>query len=207
MTDARHRPFSRPVFDQVLALRSEQAQRVMARVFHRVVQSFYTIDVILQVIGRPDEVQTIERVVSQLLTEVLADLKDAQQRLDQLRLEHGVTGVPRYTHPSELTVRIVSPQVTQWAALVERLDELLVTLDALWLSGVIASRQRVDEAYQWQQRFLKLGRRIISIELRARRALKEPNAAEETEVVPLPHPLVDPIGLGASESESVVSLV
>jgi hypothetical protein len=204
MTEARHRPFSRPVFDQVLALRSEQAQRVMARVFHRVVQSFYTIDVILQVTGRPEEVQTIELVVSQLLTEVLADLKEAQLRLDQLRLEHGVTGVPRYTHPTELTVRIVSPQVTQWAALVERLDELLVTLDALWLSGVIASRQRVDEAYQWQQRLLKLGRRIISIELRARRAMKEPSSENEAEGAGNPESLAAPIGLGALASESVV---
>jgi hypothetical protein len=38
----------------------------------------------------------------------------------------------------------------------------------LWLCGILTNKQRADGAYQWQQRLLRLGRRIVEIERRAR---------------------------------------
>lgn len=48
------------------------------------------------------------------------------------------------------------------------MDELMIALDALWLCGVLSNKQRSDGVYQWQQRLLRLGRRIMAIERRAR---------------------------------------
>lgn len=168
MAESRPRPYSRPVFDQDLILRSEPAQRVMAREFTRVVQALYAIDVILRIIGEPQEIDEIETLVSELIGECARGVQGEQARLDKLREDHGVTQVPRYTNPATHSIRIVSPQVAQFVALVGRLDELMVALDALWLCGVLSNKQRAEGAYQWQQRLLRLGRRIVAIEQRAR---------------------------------------
>jgi hypothetical protein len=168
MAESRPRPYSRPVFDQDLILRSEPAQRVMAREFTRVVHALYAIDVILRIIGEPEEIDEIETLVSGLIGECARGVQGEQARLDKLREDHGVTQVPRYTNPATHSIRIVSPQVAQFVALVGRLDELMVALDALWLCGVLSNKQRAEGAYQWQQRLLRLGRRIVAIEQRAR---------------------------------------
>lgn len=179
MAESRPRPYSRPVFDQDLILRSEPAQRVMAREFTRVVHALYAIDVILRIIGEPREIDDIETLVSGLIGECARGIQGEQARLDKLREDHGVTQVPRYTNPATHSIRIVSPQVAQFVALVGRLDELMVALDALWLCGVLSNKQRADGAYQWQQRLLRLGRRIIAIEQRARASAGKRGKGEE----------------------------
>ena len=48
--------------------------------------------------------------------------------------------------------------------MVEGLDELMVLIDSLWLSGLLTNRHRSEAAYQWQQRILRIARRIAAIE-------------------------------------------
>lgn len=168
MAESKPHAYSRPVFDQTFTLRSEPALRVMRREFSRVVSALYAIDVILRIIGEAQEIDEIEGIVSGLIGDCARDVQNEQARLDQLREDHGVTQLPRYTNPETLSVRIVSPQVAQFVALVRRMDDLMVALDALWLSGSFTNKQRADGAYQWQQRLLRLGRRIVAIEQRAR---------------------------------------
>ena len=168
MADSRPRSFSRPVFDQTLYLRSEHAQRVMLREFPRVVNALYTIDVILQVIVEPEESDRIESLVAAMISRTVEEITIELARFSQLKVDHGITDTPRYTHPGTLNVRIVSPQVAQFVALVNCLDDLMVCLDSLWLSGVLSNRQRADGVHLWQQTILRLGRRIVGIEQRAR---------------------------------------
>jgi hypothetical protein len=168
MTEAKPRPYSRPVFDQSITLRSEQAQRVMAREFSRVVSALYAIDVILRIVGDDREIDEVEAVVGTLIGDCGKDVQSEKARLDKLREDNGITTLPRYTNPETINVRIVSPQIAQFVALIQRMDELMVTLDALWLCGILSNKQRSDGAYQWQQRLLRLGRRIVAIERRAR---------------------------------------
>lgn len=179
MAESKSHAYSRPVFDQTLTLRSEPAQRVMRREFSRVVSALYAIDVILRIIGETQEIDEIEEIVSSLIGDCARDVQAEQARLDQLREDHGVTQLPRYTNPETLDVRIVSPQVAQFVALVRRMDDLMVALDALWLSGSLTNKQRADGAYQWQQRLLRLGRRIVAIEQRARASAGKQGKGEE----------------------------
>jgi len=168
MAEAKPRQHSRPVFDQTITIRSEQAQRVMAREFSRVVSALYAIDVILRIIGDDQEIDEVETVVNTLISDCGKDVQNEKARLEKLREDNGITTLPRYTNPATTKVRIVSPQVAQFVALVQRMDDLMVTLDALWLCGILTNKQRSDGGYQWQQRLLRLGRRIVDIERRAR---------------------------------------
>ena len=95
-------------------------------------------------------------------------LQSEQARFDKLREDNGITATPRYTHPGQVLIRIVSPQAAQFAALLRNMDALLVSLDTLWLCGVMGNKQRGNGVYQWQQRLLRLGREIVDIERRAR---------------------------------------
>ena len=179
MAESKPHAYSRPVFDQSLTLRSEPALRVMRREFSRVVSALYAIDVILRIIGEAQEIDEIEGIVSGLIGDCAQDVQAEQARLDKLREDHGVTQLPRYTNPENLNVRIVSPQVAQFVALVRRMDDLMVALDALWLSGSLTNKQRADGAYQWQQRLLRLGRRIVAIGQRARASAGKRGQGEE----------------------------
>ncbi len=46
----------------------------------------------------------------------------------------------------------------------------MISMDTLWLSSGLSNKQRVDGNYAWQQRIIKLARRIIDIEIRARKS-------------------------------------
>lgn len=54
--------------------------------------------------------------------------------------------------------------------LVNQPDQIIATIDALWLNAVLTSRQRSDGTYQWQQRLIRLAGKVIGTEKRARLA-------------------------------------
>ena len=156
MAEAKSRSYSRPVFDQQVILQSEQAQRVYEREFRRVVEALYAIDVILRIIGDSQEADSVESMVSEMIAECADEIKSEQARFDKLREDNGITAIPRYTHPGQVQIRIVSPQAAQFAALLQKMDALMISLDTLWLCGVMGNKQRGNGVYQWQQRLLRL---------------------------------------------------
>ena len=173
MAEAKARSYSRPVFDQTVTLQSEQAQRVYEREFRRVVEALYAIDVILRIIGDSQEADSVESMVSEMIGECANEIKNEQARFEKLKKDNGITVTPRYTHPGQVQIRIVSPQAAQFAALLRNMDALMISLDTLWLCGVMGNKQRGNGVYQWQQRLLRLGRKIVDIERRARASARK----------------------------------
>ena len=55
----------------------------------------------------------------------------------------------------------------------------MISLDTLWLCGVMGNKQRGNGVYQWQQRLLRLGRRIVDIERRARVSARKQGKDDE----------------------------
>jgi hypothetical protein len=164
--------FSRPVFEQRFQVQSEHAQRLLDRGFHQVVRALYGIDAVLPIIGEEAETAEVEALVTRLVATCAAELGAEQARLEKLCDDHGVSERPRYTRPEEVKVRVSSPQVAQFAALIRALDALMIVMDALWLTGVLTNQQRADGAYAWRRRVLRLGREIIAIERRAQAAAR-----------------------------------
>jgi hypothetical protein len=174
-------PFSRPVFDQTIAIHSHHAQRLLDRGFHLVVRALYGIDVVLRILGDDQEMDEVEAIVGKLIGELATELRAEGARLGELRAAHGITSTPRYTHPQEITVHISSPQLAQYTALIEELDRLMITMDTLWLTGVLTNKQRAAGAYAWRSRLLRTGRQIIEIERRARASAERRGKSAEIE--------------------------
>ncbi len=179
---AQERPkYSKPIFKQSFTINSLQAQRVVNRVFRRTVSALYGIDVILRIIGDENEIDEVELIISQLIEDCTKAVDNEQARLDKLMESNGIDEIPGYTDPITFNAKISSPQVGQFVGLVRKLDALMISMDALWLSSVLSNKQRIDGNYAWQQRIIKLARRIIDIEIRARKSAQAKGKEEEVE--------------------------
>nr|WP_235726486.1 hypothetical protein [Methylocaldum szegediense] len=170
---------SRPVFDRTITIHTKQAQRVVNHVCRPTLRSLYAIDVILRIIGKKEEIDAVEETVSKWISDCAADLEREKERMEKLCTDNGVVEKPRYTHPMDFTAQIASPQIGQFVSLIKMLDDLVIVMDTLWLTTILTNKQRSNAHYQWQQRLLRLGRRIISIEKRAHRAAYEKGRGEE----------------------------
>ena len=174
-------PHSKPIFIQTFSINSLQAQRLIKRVFRRTVNALYSTEVILRVIGNEAEVDKIEQIINQLINENAQALHNEKIRIDKLIEANGIDETPHYTNPVTFEAKISSPQVSQFVVLIKKLDNLMISIDSIWLSGVITSKQRLDNNYAWQQRVMKLARRIIDIEIRARKSAKAKGKQAEVE--------------------------
>lgn len=170
-----------PAFEQLVKLNTLQAQKVMSRVFSRAAGSLYRIDVILRIIGSDLDAERVEVVINTMLNEVEEALQDAHKEMTSLLEENGIAGLPVYDAPTSETVRITSPHVARFLALVRKLDNLIAHIDALWLSGLMSNKERNDAVYRWQQRIIGLGSRIIGLERRARQAAQRQGKGEEVD--------------------------
>ncbi|WP_282174687.1 hypothetical protein [Vibrio diabolicus] len=173
--------YSKPIFEQSFTINSLQAQRVVDRVFRRTVSALYGIDVILRIIGDENEIDEVEDIISHLIEDCAKAVDNEQARLDKLMESNGIDEVPDYTDPITFNAKISSPQVGQFVGLVRKLDALMISMDTLWLSSVLSNKQRVDGNYAWQQRIIKLARRIIDIEIRARKSAQAKGKEAEVE--------------------------
>ena len=179
---AQERPnYSKPIFEQSFTINSLQAQRVVDRVFKRTVSALYGIDVILRIIGDENEIDEVDQVISQLIENCSKSVDSEQARLDKLMESNGIDDIPEYTGPITFKAQISSPQVGQFVGLIRKLDALMISMDTLWLSNVLSNKQRVDGNYAWQQRIIKLARRIIDIEIRARKSAQTKGKEAEVE--------------------------
>ncbi len=168
----RDNPYSRPVFRQVLKVNSLQGQHVMARSFERVSNALFSIGVVLRVLCAPEEIDRVESVVMEDFSKTSTDLDRAIAQFTKLMEDNGVDAMPEYTHPNEYAIEIKSPQAARFAALIRKLDELMALVDTLWLNAVLNDKQRSDIGYQWRQRLVRLGGRIVAIERRAHAAAR-----------------------------------
>ena len=175
-----------PGYNQTVEIQSLQAQKVMRRVFSRASNSLYRIDVILRIIGSEEDAEQVEKIITDEIQSTEEALFDACKRLEAVMESNGITETPTYDLVFNEEVRIISPHVARFVGLVRKLDEIIACIDALWLNGIIANKDRNSEVYLWQQRVISLGARIISIEKRAREsALKHGKADEVNSQVPV----------------------
>lgn len=170
---------SRPVFVQRVTLNSLQAQRIKERVFDRTAIALYRTEVILRIIGDEAEAAQVEEIVAGLVEGLQKELDGEIERMKKLVKDHGISDLPSYTGPKGYDVEIASPQVLAFLGLLTGVDSLMGYIDALWLNKVLDNRQRSEATYGWQRRTLRLGRRIIHIELRAYRAAQGKGKDEE----------------------------
>lgn len=172
MASTHPRPYSRPVFERTLTLRSEQAQRIMAREGDRVMRSLHAIAVVFRATLPAETVDALELESAALIDEAAEAIAAEIARVSAIRETEGVDLRPVYSHPGEIPVRILCPRAHDFIAMIEGLDELMILVDSLWLSGWLTNRNRCESAYQWQQRILRIARKIAAIETTVRAGLR-----------------------------------
>jgi hypothetical protein len=155
------RPYSRAAFERSVALRSETAQRFLEREFERVAAALYHLEVIQRILAPEEEVELREEEARSLIQSIQSATQNEIERLLKLSADHGVQGEPVYTYPSEIKVMITSPLTHDYLGVIQTLDQLIFTLDGLWLMGVLNNKQRANAVFLWQRTILKLGRRLI----------------------------------------------
>jgi hypothetical protein len=175
----KRRGFSRPELHIQVTLHSTHAQRVAGRNMLEVARALYTIAVILHVIGDQDKADQVEEIVAGKIRALSEKLQTQLKSLRGQREDAGITQFPVYRYPLKMTLRISSPELAQYASLIQALDALSVETDTLWLSGLITNRQHANVAYQWRRELLRLADEITRIEAMARTSAASADAAQE----------------------------
>lgn len=149
---ARAYRHSRPVFDRQIRIHSEYARRLVSlRQFRPTMTALYGIDVILRIVATDEEADQFETVITQRLEELSAAILAERERW-QLELERHdlLKARPRYTHPVDLKVQIASPHIGAYTQLILELDQVMIAIDTLWLSGLLSSKARTEIEVTWR---------------------------------------------------------
>lgn len=166
MEKLERRPYSRPAFERNLKLETEIAQRFVEREYPKVEYAIYHFEVVLRVMGDSERADYLEKLAVEMVDSCLKTIEVESLRLNKIREDNGILDRPVYGHPGVHKILIASPLGHQFLALVQQLDELMISLDALWLLGVFSNQQRANAIYQWQRIMLRLSRRIRGIPAR-----------------------------------------
>lgn len=186
------RPYrhSRPVFDRPIRIHSEYARRLVSlRQFRPTMTALYGIDVILRIVASEEEADQVEVVIASRLTELSEAIVAERERLQQALERHDLTQVrPRYTHPVDLRVQIASPHIGAYTHLILELDQVMMAIDTLWLSGLLSSKERTAIEIGWRNRLGRAGQSFIELHRYAyaeaeRRGQREAVDREAREVV------------------------
>lgn len=178
--------YSRPSFNRELNVFSLQAQRVLNRSLSRVAYSLFSIDVILQIIGKRDQIDEVENAIKGMITQTHTQIVQTTQQIAAVKTQNNVTEMPTYTAPKKYRVEITSPHVGQFVNMISMLDSMIIDMDALWLYGVLENKERSNAVHEWQQQLNSLASRIITVEKKARDdAQRQGKAKEVEEEVPL----------------------
>lgn len=185
--------FSRPVLRETFVVQSDAGQKVLRRErgFVRVMSALYSINVILYIIGDAAAADQVEAEINNLLNDFGARLTAERQRLATLSAQHGANRQVEYTNPKTLTVSISSPQLARYVELVRALDALMGQVDSLWMLMVLTNRQKATATAQWRNELLRIGRFIMNLEERARRAAERQGRAAEVAAADAAAPVVE----------------
>lgn len=156
---------SRPVFDRQIRIHSEYARRLVSlRQFRPTMTALYGIDVILRIVATDEEADQFETVITQRLEALSASLLAERERL-QLELERHdlLTSRPRYTHPVDLKVQIASPHIGTYTHLILELDQMMIAIDTLWLSGLLSNKERTEIGITWRNHLARAAQSFIEL--------------------------------------------
>ncbi|WP_200157818.1 AcaB family transcriptional regulator [Allochromatium vinosum] len=161
------RPYrhSRPVFDRPVRIHSEYARRLVSeRQFRPAMTALYGLDVILRLIATEAEADQVETVIATRLSELSQELVGERERLHAELERYDLLAVrPRYTQPIDLRVQIASPHIGAYTNLILELDQLMMAIDTLWLSGVLSNKEHTERQIAWRNRLGAAGQSFIDL--------------------------------------------
>lgn len=164
--------YSRAMMTRNITLHSLQAQRVVYRNFDKLRQTLFSISVILPQTHSEEEVKTIDAYIDSAFDQVMKELEKSQDQMKKVLDDMGVAEVIEFSNPMLLSIKLDTPRISRFLGLIMLLDDLIRTVETMWLCGQFTQDQRTQSTSQWQRRLLKLSARIIGMEQRIRNSAK-----------------------------------
>lgn len=164
---------SRAFIRRKVRLHSLQAQKVFRRQYGALSTKLYQLSVVLGIITTEKGAEAVEAAVDEEFQGLIQEMEEETARMDLLLKDGDIdwTGVS-FDSPMEVTAEITSPRAGRYLALLQRLDELVARINALWLAGMISDKQNRDGCYKMSRRVIKSGNRVIAITGRAMAAAR-----------------------------------
>jgi hypothetical protein len=173
---------SRPSVKRKVTLNSRHAQQTFKRAFETASRAFYSLDVILRIIGTEENAREVETVVEKLLTEVATELTNEAGRMDRLLEDNGIVGEVNYNNPVVVEVEITTPNAHRFLGMIQEMDRLIARIELLWLSQALNNAQHSNGAYMWQRRLIRTAGKLRDIAQRAVAAAKRKGVSADTEL-------------------------
>jgi hypothetical protein len=103
----------------------------------------------------------LERTLVNISREVLNDIDHA---IEAANAQKGTQAIDiQFDRPREIVCEIRSPAFGTYIELLQRLDVLLMLIDALWLSGHYDSADRSRIGAQWRSEFTQISNRLVRL--------------------------------------------
>lgn len=192
---------SRPVFDRQVRVHSEYVRRLVSdRQLKPAMTALYGIDLILRLIATEAEIDQIDQVIDAQLQAISEEMAEEIEGLDAQLALHNLTGVhPRYTEAQDLRIEVSSPHIGAYTNLIVEMDRIMVAIDTLWLSGLVANQDHVEREIQWRDRLGQIGQSFVALH---RAAYEEADRRGQREAVDQaePHAVLTVIGEDAEDA-------
>lgn len=174
-----------PALAREITLNTLHCQRVYKRVWDRLKADIFILTIPTRTMGLDEAADQAEKFLDEQFEKIRADLAEDIERADVLMDEHALTDRASYGEAAlSVTAEYTSPQANRYLDLLLAMDQLLMRIDALWLSGLVEAKQRASRGYEWQRRLIKLANRVRDLGDRARRYLQEEQAKRAAKVKP-----------------------
>ena len=187
-------PLAVPSLSQTITLQTAISQRAYHRSYERLKADIYTLTVRTRTLDMDEAADLAETFMKNTFDQIEADLRDDIRRTDVSMEQAELSDTGRYEGAITRDATFTTPQAKRFLDLIVTVDTLVARLDALWLHGVIDTRNCKSRAYEWQRRLFKAANRIrehansarksitSEVERRGRRAA--PESEQDTHAPP-----------------------
>ncbi len=176
---------ARPAWRRRITLNTAFAQRVYKRTFDRMKADLFVLTVRTCAQGQNEAAAAAEQFLEEQFGKVREDLNGELERAEVLMDHAGIDSMPVYEEALATEAEITTPNAGQYLSLIESLDQFLMRLDALWLTGKVETKHRTARSHEWQRRLIKLAGRVRDLGDRTRKFLStqvQPKTEELAEV-------------------------
>lgn len=181
-TKQQNQPHSRPTMTREVTFKTGHMQKLYTRSFGVSASSLFNIDVILPIVGDEEAIEQIEEIIYTYFDETTKALSEGVERFRTLIEQNAIAAELDYSHVETYAVKIPTPNASKLLNLFVTCDELLCLLDTLWFGGIVDSKHRRQEGYEWLRQVKRLCGKIIGIERRARSAAYKNNDNNDADI-------------------------
>lgn len=173
---------SHPYTERLVELKTSYAQKLFLGLFPRAQLSTYGIQVMLQIVGRNDDIDEVEGIVKKLLDKQIEEIKKESARLSKILKDNGVHTIVHYTDGRTVATKVYAPNASRVLKLLEDYDHMNQVADTLWHADLLTSTQRKSVSSAWRRAITKLIKELHNIYVRSKSSARRSADQREKEI-------------------------